>query len=154
MCLHYVTIIPLGRGTCLSKSHSPRMLCAKFGRNWPNGLEKKIFKSLMYFCYFVIISPFSKCTLTLNPFYLRMFCAYSLVKSGQVGLEVGILKCCQYIFHYFAIISAFKCIKIWAWIPFVPMFDMHLYDRFLITARVPKCFSRQWFLIHIQALDF
>ena len=35
-----------------------KMLCAKFGRNWPNGSGEENFKiSSMYFHYFVIIFP-------------------------------------------------------------------------------------------------
>ena len=56
-------------------SHYPRMLCAKFGRNWPTVL--KILS--MSFCYFVIISPLKRSwpliLTNLNCLYSRMLCA-------------------------------------------------------------------------------
>ena len=49
---------------------NPRMLCAKFVWNWPSNSAEEDFKiSLMYFCYFVIIS-ISKRT---EPFIWRNF---------------------------------------------------------------------------------
>ena len=36
-------------------SHHPRMVCAKFGWNWRNGLGEDFWLLLMYFCDFVII---------------------------------------------------------------------------------------------------
>ena len=39
----------------------PRMLCAKIVRNWPSCSGEEDFKiSSMYFCYFLIISPWKK----------------------------------------------------------------------------------------------
>ena len=54
---------PFGKGQGPSPEkklnpHHPKMLCAHFGWNWPNGSGEKDFQmSLMYFCYFIIISP-------------------------------------------------------------------------------------------------
>ena len=56
-----------------------RMLCAKFGWNWPYGSGRIFFNFPMYFCYFLIISPWKRAwpffwtnLNTLNP---RMLCA-------------------------------------------------------------------------------
>ena len=42
-------------------SPHPRMLCAKFGKNWPSGSGEGDFKIwLMYFRYFIIIYPWKR----------------------------------------------------------------------------------------------
>ena len=56
------------------------MLCTKFGWNWPSGFGANIFCiSSMYFCYFVIISPWKKelpfIWTNLNSLHPKMFCA-------------------------------------------------------------------------------
>ena len=58
----------------------PRMLCAKFGWNWPSGSgEEDFLISSTYFRYFVIISPWKRAGpfiwTNLNPLYPRMLCA-------------------------------------------------------------------------------
>ena len=58
----------------------PRMLCAKFGWNWPCGSREEDFLiSSMYFRYFVIISPWKKVGpftwSNLDPLHPRMLCA-------------------------------------------------------------------------------
>ena len=58
----------------------PRMLCAKFGWNWPSGFgEEDFLISSMYFQYFVIISPWKRegpfILTNLNPLHQRMLCA-------------------------------------------------------------------------------
>ena len=60
----------------------PRMLCTKFDWNWLSGSGGEDFKiSSMYFCYFVIISPWKRagpfiCTnVNLNHLHPRMHCA-------------------------------------------------------------------------------
>ena len=52
----------------------PRLICAKFGWNWPSGSgEEDFLISWMYFHYFVIISPRKRARpfiwTTLNPFH-------------------------------------------------------------------------------------
>ena len=58
----------------------PRMLCAKFGWNWPIVSGEEDFEnSLMYFCNFVIISPLKKAgtfiSTNWNRCHLKMLCA-------------------------------------------------------------------------------
>ena len=58
----------------------PRMLCDKLCWNWPSGSEEEFFFiSSMYFCYFVIISPWKRVGpfiwINLNPYHTRMLCA-------------------------------------------------------------------------------
>ena len=57
--------LPLEKGMALHlfklESIHPRMLCAKFGRNWPSGSGEEDFLILsMYFRFFVIISPWKR----------------------------------------------------------------------------------------------
>ena len=56
-----------------------RMLCAKFGWNWPSASGEDFSISSKYFRYFLIISPFKRawlfiCT-NLNPLHPRILCA-------------------------------------------------------------------------------
>ena len=58
----------------------PRMLCANFGWNWTSGSGEEDFKiSSMYFCYFIIISPWKRAGpfiwTNLKPLHPRMLCA-------------------------------------------------------------------------------
>ena len=58
----------------------PRMLCAKFGWNWPSGSgEEDLLISSTYFRYFVIISPWKRAGpliwTNLNPLHPRVLCA-------------------------------------------------------------------------------
>ena len=58
----------------------PRMLCAKFGWNWPSGSgEEDFLISSMYFHYFIIMSPWKRVGpfiwTNLNPLHPRMLCA-------------------------------------------------------------------------------
>ena len=57
----------------------PRMLCAKFGWNWPSGSgEEDFLISSMYFRYFVILSPWKRAGpfiwTNLNLLHPRMLC--------------------------------------------------------------------------------
>ena len=92
---HFVIISPWKRAglfiwTNLNPLH-PRMLCAKFGWNWPSGSGEEDFKmSSMYFRYFVIISlgkgrgpSFEQ---TWIPFTQGCFVP-SLIEIGPVVLE-------------------------------------------------------------------
>ena len=82
--LYFVIISPWKRAgpfiwTNLNPLH-PRMLCAKFGWNWPSGsVEEDFLISSMFFRYFVIISPWKRAGpfiwTNLNPLYPRMLCA-------------------------------------------------------------------------------
>ena len=64
--LNVFSLFPLGKGRSPSFEQNfnpfhPRMLCVKFGWNWPNGSRKEDFKiSSMFFRYFVIISPWQR----------------------------------------------------------------------------------------------
>ena len=92
MYFHYFIIIsPLKRTgpfiwTNLNPLH-PRMLCAKFGWNWPSGSGEEGFKNFVnvYFHYFIIISPLKRAGpliwTNLNPLHPRMLC----VKFGWNG---------------------------------------------------------------------
>ena len=58
----------------------PRILCTKFGWNWPSGSGEEYFEiPLMYFPYLVIISPWKRAWpfiwTNLNPLHSRMLCA-------------------------------------------------------------------------------
>ena len=58
----------------------PRMLCAKFGWNWPSGSGGEDFLiSSMNFCYFLIISPWKRIGpfiwTKLNPLHPKLLCA-------------------------------------------------------------------------------
>ena len=90
----------------------PRMLCNKFGKNWPSGSGEDDFSNLlMYFRYFVIISPRKRkypfISINLNHFTQGYFVP-SFIEIGQLVLEKKILKSCQCIFAIFAIISSLK----------------------------------------------
>ena len=62
----------------------PRMLCAKFGWNWPSGFgEENFLISKMYFRYFIIISHLNKLE---SPSSKRCFVP-SLVEIGPVVLQ-------------------------------------------------------------------
>ena len=89
----------------------PRMFCAKLGWNWPHGSgEEDFLISLMYFRYFVILSPWKRVgpfILTkLNTLHPRMHCAKFGWNwpSGSVE-DFKILSLC---FRYFVIISPLK----------------------------------------------
>ena len=58
----------------------PRILCAKFEQNWPSGSWGEDFQiSPMYFCYYVIISPWKRAApfiwLNLSTHHSRMLCS-------------------------------------------------------------------------------
>ena len=81
---YFVIIKPWKRAglfiwTNLNPLH-PRMLCVKFGWNWPSGSGEEDFLILStYFRYFVIISPWKRAGhfiwTNLNPLPPRMLCA-------------------------------------------------------------------------------
>ena len=81
---YFVIISPCKRAgpfiwTNLNPLH-PRMLCAKFGWNWPSGFgEGDFLISSMHFRYFVIISPWKRAGpfiwTNLNPLHPRMLWA-------------------------------------------------------------------------------
>ena len=81
---YFVIIFPWGRAgpfiwTNLN-FHHPRMLCTKFGGNWPSGSGEEDFFliSSTFFHYFVIISPWKRAGpfiwTNLNPLYPRKLC--------------------------------------------------------------------------------
>ena len=88
---------PIGKGHDPSFLLHQRMLCVKFGWNWPKGSggEDLFFLiSSMYFRYFVIISPTRKRTgpfiwINWNPLHPRMLCA-----SGSEEEDENV-KCLQ-----------------------------------------------------------
>ena len=91
----------------------PKILCAKFGWNWPNGSKEEDFKILSeYFGYF-IISPLRKgrgpsLKKTLNTLFPKILCA-KFVEIWPGGLGEDFLKLCQLMyFLYFVIISTWK----------------------------------------------
>ena len=81
---YFIIISPWKRAgpfiwTKLNPLHS-RMHCDKFGWNWPSGSGEELFYILlMYFLYFVIISPLKRSGsfiwTNLNPLHPRMLCA-------------------------------------------------------------------------------
>ena len=79
-----------------------KMLCAKFGWNWPSDSGEEDFQiSSMYFCYFVIIPlgrgrglPFEQ---TWIPFTNGYFVP-GFIEIGSITLKKRILKFSQYIF--------------------------------------------------------
>ena len=79
-----------------SSLHSMK-LCAKFGWNWPNGSsEEKFWISPMYFCDFVIISPWKRAwpfiKKTWIPFIQGRFMP-SLAEIGRVVQERRFRQC-------------------------------------------------------------
>ena len=105
MHFHYFVIIsPWKRAgpfiwTNLNSLH-PRMICAKFHWNWPSGTGVKNFLiSSIYFCYFVIISPWKTAGpfiwTNLNNLHSSLHYAKfmpSLVEISPVVLEMKILN--------------------------------------------------------------
>ena len=86
MYFHYVfhNYLPFEKGVALQycnlKPLYPRMLCVKFGWNWPSGSGEEDFKnSSMYFRSFLIISPWKRARpfiwINFNAFHPRMLCA-------------------------------------------------------------------------------
>ena len=78
-----------------------RMLCAKFGWNWPSGSGEEDFlisSMYMYFRYFVIISPWKRVGpfiwTNLNPLYPSMLCA-KFGWNWLSGSGKKIFKICQ-----------------------------------------------------------
>ena len=98
---HFIIISPWKRAWLFIRAHLnslyQRILCAKFGLNWPRVLEKKIFKMLtrMYLCYFNIISnsPWKRAWpfiwRNLNPLYPRMLCAKFVLKLAHCFWRCG-----------------------------------------------------------------
>ena len=112
MYFHYFVIIsPWKRAqpfiwTNLNPLH-PRMLCAKFGWNWPSGSgEEDFLISSMYFHYFVIISPWERAGSfswrNLNPLQPMMLCAKFGWNWPSGSGEEDFLISSMY-FHYFVI---------------------------------------------------
>ena len=90
----------------------PRMLCVKFGWNWPSGSgEEEFLISSMYFRYFVIISPWKRAGpfiwTNLNPLHPRMLCAKFGWNWPSGSGEEDFLISSMY-FRYFVIISPWK----------------------------------------------
>ena len=84
MYFHYFVIISSWKRAWpfIWKNLNPlqaRMLCSKFGWNWPSGSTEENQISSMYFHYFVIISPWKRAGpfiwTNMNPLYPRMLCA-------------------------------------------------------------------------------
>ena len=81
---NFVIISPLKRTKsfiCINLNpFHHKMIYAKFAWNWPSSYgEEDLLISLIYFCYFIIISPWKRAGpfiwAILNPFHLRMICA-------------------------------------------------------------------------------
>ena len=126
---YFVIISPWKRAgsfiwTNLNPLH-PRMLCAKFGWNWPSGSgEEDILISSMYFRYFEIISPWKRAGsfiwTNLNPLHPRMFCAKFNWNWPSGSEEEEFLISSMY-FRYFVIISPWKRVGPFIrknWVPF------------------------------------
>ena len=65
----------------------PRMLCAKFVEISPVVLEEKIFKILlMYFCYFVISSPWRR-----GPSFEQTWILFNQGCFAQSSVEIGLV---------------------------------------------------------------
>ena len=82
--------------------HHPRMLCAKFGWNWPcDSWEEDFYSSSIYFCYSVVISPWKRAVpfirINMNPHHRRMLCA-KFVWNWPSGSEEEDFSSPQYIF--------------------------------------------------------
>ena len=77
-CSCFFNIFPLKRAWPFTRH--PRMLCAKFGWNWPSDSCEEDFQILsMYFCYFVIMTSRKRACpfvwTNLNPHPLRLLCS-------------------------------------------------------------------------------
>ena len=104
----FVIISPLKKGGggafiwTILHPHHPRMLCAKFSWNWSNGTAEEDFKiSSMYFCYFVIFSPWKRAGPSFEQIWIlftQKFFVPSLIEIGLMFLEKKILKFHQCIF--------------------------------------------------------
>ena len=112
----------------------PRMLCAKFGWNWPSGSgEEDFLISSMYFHYFVIISPWKRAGpfmwINLNPLHPRMHCAKFgwnwLSDSGEEDFLISSMY-----FHYFVIISPWKRAGPFIWTNLNPLHPRMLCAKF------------------------
>ena len=99
--------------------YHPRMLCAKFGWNWPSGSwEEDFLISSMYFRYFVIISPWKRTGpfiwRNLNPLHPRMLCAKFGWNWPSGSWEEDFLISSMY-FRYFVLISPWKRARPFIW---------------------------------------
>ena len=124
MVLNCKTVSPL----------QPKMLCAKFGYNWPNGSGVEGFSiSSMYFRYFVIISPLERVGpfiwTNLNPLHPRMLCPKFGWNwpSGSGGEDFLILS--MY-FLYFVIISPLNRARPFFWTSLNLLHPKMLYAKF------------------------
>ena len=82
--------------TNLSPLH-PKILCAKFDWNWLSGSRDEFSNLLMYFCFFLIISPWNRMGPSFEqPFHQKLLCA-KFLEIGPVVLEKKI-NIYQYIF--------------------------------------------------------
>ena len=124
MYLHYFVIVSPWKKvwpfiwTNINLLH-PRMLCAKFGWNWPSGFgEEDFLISSMYFRYFVIISPWIGTGpfiwTNLNPLHPRMLCAkFGWNWPSGFGEEDFLIS--SMYFRYFAIISPWRRLGPFIW---------------------------------------
>ena len=85
---HFVIFFPWKmRGLHLNSLH-PKMLCAKFGWNWPSGSGEEDFQILsMHFRYFVFISTWKRPESFIWIPIIQGCFAPSLVEIGPVVLE-------------------------------------------------------------------
>ena len=115
----------------------PRLLCVKFGWNWPSGSGEEDFLILStYFRYFVIISPWKRTGpfiwTNLNPLHPSMLCA-KFGWNGPSGSGEEDFFISSTYFYYCVIISTWKMAGPLIWINLNPLHP-----------RMP-CAKSQWF---------
>ena len=93
-----------------NESLYPKMLCAKFGLNWPHvSREEKLRFPSMYFCSFIIICPWESVWpyiwINLNPYHQMKLCAKFEIST--VALKKKIFKISSMHF-YFSVLVRFR----------------------------------------------
>ena len=113
----------------------------------PVVLGKKILISSMYFCYFVIISPWKRAQpfiwTNFNPLYQRMICAKFRWNWHRGSREEDFFfnlnfKILSMYFHYFVIVSPWKMVWSFIWKKLNSLHKDALYEVWL------KCPSCSW----------
>ena len=95
----------------------PKMICAKFGWNWPSGSAggKKLKIGLCTFCTFVIISPWKKEGPFIRiPITKKMICAKFGWNWPSGSGEEDFVNLSMY-YRYFVIISPWKRARTFIW---------------------------------------